>query len=353
MKKEVQTRDSSQYSINTYLTLFVFIITLTAVLLVFLLWLVADKLGLLGDFRALWVVLSLLLSASLLSTLASSRISKHAIFRTLHSASVAAKKVAEGDFSQRMTMSRQRELAELAECFNFMTEKLSRNEVIAEGFVANVSHEFRNPLSAIRGYAQLLEDETLTPQQRGEYLSVIQEKTVNLSEFVDSVLELTRLDHQTHPTNITTFPLDEQIRQVIVLSSEEWQAKQLDMQVELSPISYRANPELLVLLWRNILDNAIKYSQIGGVITVSSAQTPSHVIVSIADCGIGMDEETTENIFERYYRGKNTTASGHGLGAAIAATIVKQLKGEIIAKSELGVGTTITVTLPKEQDLPS
>lgn len=351
MSKARSTENSNQYSINTYLTLFVFIITFCAVLLVFALWLIGDMIGIFGELRALWVVLSLLISASLLSTLVSSKVSKHAIFRTLHSASVAAKKVADGDFSQRMAMSRQRELAELAECFNFMTEKLSRNQIIAEGFVANVSHEFRNPLSAIRGYAQLLEDETLAPEQRREYLAIIQEKTVNLSRFVDSVLELTRLDHQAHPSNPVHFPLDEQLRQVILLSGEQWQAKQLDMQVELSPISYYANPELLLLLWRNILDNAIKYSQVGGVITVNAVQTDTNVIVTISDCGIGMDEETTEHLFERYYRGQNTKANGHGLGAAIAATIVKQMKGEITAKSELDVGTTITVTLPKEHKL--
>ena len=349
MSRRVRSGEGPRHGINAYLTLFVFGVTFFTVLLLFALWVVGDRLGPFGNAGTLWVILCLLLSVSLLSTLVSSWLSKHALFRALRSACEASRKVAEGDFSQRMDISRERELAELAQCFNLMTEKLSRNEVIAESFVSNVSHEFRNPLSAIRGYAQLLEDESLPPEQRRQYLRVIQEKTVNLSQFVDSVLEMTRLDHQPPPQETEVFSLDEQLRQVILQYGDDWQRKNLDMQVELSPIRYRASRELLSHVWRNLLDNAIKYSDPGGVITVAASQTPGGVEVTIADCGAGMDSETAANMFERYYRGNSAAVGGHGLGAAIAASIVRLMNGSIEVKSELGVGTSVTVRLPGKE----
>ena len=125
--------------------------------------------------------------------------------------------------------------------------------------------------------------------------------------------------------------------------------KNLDMQVELSPIRYRASRELLSHVWRNLLDNAIKYSDPGGVITVAASQTPGGVEVTIADCGAGMDSETAANMFERYYRGNSAAVGGHGLGAAIAASIVRLMNGSIEVKSELGVGTSVTVRLPGKE----
>lgn len=260
--------------------------------------------------------------------------------------SQAAKEIAKGNFSVRVSeVNRRDEVYQLALDFNRMAEHLQTNEYMRKDFISNVSHEIKTPLSVINGYVQLLEEDPDAPERK-EYLAIISRESKRLLHLSQNMLQISQLDNASIHGEQNCFRLDEQLRQVILLLEPRWAEKQLDLDVDLDECSYFADEELLFQVWVNILDNAIKFSPVGGCLSVRLREQED-IKISIRDQGPGMEPATLDRIYEQFYQGdRSRKKEGAGLGMSIVRRIVDLHSGQIIIRSAVGEGTTVTVSLP-------
>ena len=243
-----------------------------------------------------------------------------------------------------------REMDILIESFNDMVRELDSIELLRNDFINNFSHEFKTPIVSIRGFARQLQHGDLSREEQIEYARIIAEESDRLARLSNSVLELSKLEHQQIVSNKTRFHMDEQIRQCILRLEAEWSSKAIDMIPELEEVFFVGNEEMLAHVWSNLIGNAIKFTPTGGAVTVRLTADAHFVTVTVSDTGIGMSPETEKHIFEKFYQGDRSHSSqGYGIGLALVDRIVKLCEGSITVKSEIDVGSTFTVKLPIAQ----
>lgn len=270
------------------------------------------------------------------------------IISPLQKLSLAAQKVARGDFTVRADVNTHlNELDHLSKNFNIMVVELGATETFRNDFISNVSHEFKTPLNAIEGYTTLLQDDALSEEERTEYKDVIIFNTKRLSGLVENILMLAKLDNQHIPLTQNHFKLDEQIRHAIVLLEDKWGEKDIELDVEMDDILFAGPESLISHLWINLIDNAIKYTHNNGKILIRLTSRNRNVEFSIEDNGIGMSKKVKERIFDKFYQGDTShQGEGNGLGLALVKQIVDLCGGEIAVDSILSKGSKFTVTLP-------
>ena len=269
------------------------------------------------------------------------------IFAPIRRMTQAMEKVAEGDFTVRMPVqSSSQEILDLYTGFNMMVQELRSTEILQTDFVSNVSHEFKTPINAIEGYSMLLQNgDNLTPQQE-EYVGKIVYNTHRLSTLVGSILLLSKLEHQQIQTGLFPFRLDEQIRQSIVAMEEAWDKKNIELDADLERVSYLGNEHILRHVWDNLINNAIKFSPQGGLITLRLARKDGRIHFTVEDQGPGIPEESLKRIFDKFYQTDSShKQEGNGLGLALAKRIVTTVDGRIWAENLPQGGCRFTVIL--------
>lgn len=259
----------------------------------------------------------------------------------------AMKNVSQGDFSPRVPGERARgELRDLIDGFNGMAEELGGIEMLRQDFINTFSHEFKTPIISIKGFAKQLKNPDLPEETRREYIDIIVSESENLTNMSSNILLLSRFENQEIITEKEHFRIDEQIRECILLLEKKWDKKNILFSLALPAVSYHGNREMTAHIWRNLLDNAIKFSHNGGEITVSATTDNGRVRVKITDRGIGMDTETLRRLYEKFYQGDASHATeGNGLGLPLVKQIVELCGGTIQVSSAPGKGTTFIVTL--------
>lgn len=293
-------------------------------------------------FRIALVLLSILLLSCIILAFASGKMLKPILKLT-----AATQKVARGEFEVSVDIKKNDEIGILIRNFNRMAKELGNMEYLQKDFIRNVSHEFKTPIASIQGFAKLLQSENLSREDQLEFSGIILEETERLSKLSTNILRLSKLENQSELTLKKEFLLDEQIRSVLVLLEQKWSNKNLDLIVNMQKLCYAGDEELLQQVWINLIENAIKFSDEGGSISISLAQMEHHVEVEIADNGMGMDEVTKQRIFERFYQGNAShSIEGSGLGLSIVKRILDLSNGEIQVKSSLNQGTVFLVKLP-------
>ncbi len=261
----------------------------------------------------------------------------------------ATKKIAEGDFDIYLEHQYlEDEFKQLTENFNIMAEELKNNEYLHKNFISNVSHEFKTPVAIISGYAKLIDDENTTPEERSEYCAIIESECDKLSRLSANLLSLSRLDNQSILSDNDTFRLDEQIRQSIIHLEPKWSKKNIDIHLDADAVTYTGSEALLLQVWTNLIDNAVKFSNNNGIITVRLHEADTYIVATVEDRGIGMDTETASHVFDRFYQGDTSHKSeGNGLGLSIVKSIVDHSNGKIEVDSTPGRGTIFRITLFK------
>ncbi len=232
---------------------------------------------------------------------------------------------------------------------NDMAANLQAMEAMRQEFISNVSHEIGSPLTSIIGFARAIKNGGLTEEQRNRYLDIIETECVRLSRLSDNLLKLAILDSEGNGIQPSVYRLDRQLRAIILAHEPQWQAKQLEMDLEAEAFEIRADENLLSQVWVNLLHNAIKFTPDGGSIRVSLVHQEGQAVVRIADSGCGIAEEDLPRIFERFYKAdpsRTSSAGGSGLGLSIVRTIIGMHQGDIEASSKPGEGTAFTVRLP-------
>jgi len=304
-------------------------------------------------FRMINSPLQLLVLNVLMGTILSIVFS-HILVRPMNQLIDATHKVAKGDFSVRVEPTDSHdELGQLVGSFNEMTKELGSNEMFKKDFINSFSHEFKTPIVSIRGFARQLERDDITDEERREYAGIIARESERLANMSSNILLLTKLENQQIMPDVTVYRLDEQLREAILLLEKEWGDKELELDLELPDTNICANEEMMSHVWINIIGNAVKFSEKGGILRVCCALRGNTVRVEIADSGVGMDEETQRRIFEKFYQGETSgsaspshSTAGNGLGLPLARRIVELSSGRIEVKSAPGEGSVFTVELP-------
>lgn len=271
----------------------------------------------------------------------------HMFYNPLEQMSEAAQKVAQGDYGVRLGYSgKDRELQTAVTNFNHMVEELNSVEIMRQDFIANVSHEFKTPLSSITGYITLLQDPDLTVEERNEYIQMAFFNIEKLNDLTGNILQLSKLENQNTMQNPVSYRLDEQLREAIVLLEPKWSQKHMHLELDLPQTTYQGQQSLLFQVWTNLISNAIKFTPNHGTIKIRIQKTESQIQVTISDNGIGMSKETQAHIFEKFYQGDTSRKSqGNGLGLALCKRIIDLAGGSITIQSEKGKGAVFTVLL--------
>lgn len=272
------------------------------------------------------------------------------IFAPVKRLSESMRRVAEGNFGLKLdTKSCITEVNDIYQSFNLMEKQLAATEILQTDFVSNVSHEFKTPISAIEGYATLLQDEGLTDAQRSEYAQRILLNTGRLSHLAGNILLLSRVDNQAIQTPGRTFSLDEQIRQTIVLLEPRWSEKDIEFDVELDNAEFTGDESMLMHVWNNLIGNAIKFSPQGGVLAMRLRHEQDGLLFTLDDQGPGVKPEAMTHIFEKFYQGDGShRQDGNGLGLALVKRILDRCGGSVWAENLPGGGCRFSVRLPTD-----
>ncbi|MBE6573578.1 MAG: HAMP domain-containing histidine kinase [Ruminococcaceae bacterium] len=352
MKNKVKPEIRAEgHSLRLHFAIIIFAILLFAMVMTIVSTIILARLGLLRVILAgpiSIILFTFLLSICIASALAY-YVNNH-ILQPIVKLSNASKTVAKGNFDVRInTLTHIEELNATFDNFNNMVKELGSIETLRNDFIAGVSHEFKTPLSAIEGYATLLQDESVTNEEKHEYIRKIHDNTRLLSELTGNILLLSKLENRTFTPSGKRFRLDEQIREAILTHEMVWTEKGHELEIDLEELEYEGEESLLLHVWLNLIGNALKFTDCKGSIAVSLKRIDDNAVVTVKDSGIGMTEETKKHIFEKFYQGDSShKGQGNGLGLALCDQIVKMAGGKIECESELNKGTTFIVTLPIE-----
>ena len=254
-----------------------------------------------------------------------------------------------GDYHAKLDPKRSAVFEVAYNNFNKLEEELKKANTLQDEFVNNYSHEFKTPITSIKGFAELLLEEDIDKKTRDKYLRIIVEESERLTYLANSSILLTKLNSQGIIPDKKKYLLDEQIRRCIIVLEPEYSKKKIDLVCNLEEVFYYGNEEIMNHLWMNLINNAIKYTPEGGEITVNLRSYSKTIIFSVRDNGIGMSKEEVKQIFNKFYQvDKSKTTKGLGLGLTIVSRIVQLVEGKIKVESEMGKGSVFTVTLLKD-----
>lgn len=264
----------------------------------------------------------------------------------------ATDKVAHGDFSIFVptihTIEKQDYLDAMIHDFNKMVEELGSIETLKTDFFSNVSHEIKTPLSAIHNYTQLLQKEDLTNQERMLYTDNILQATRRLSNLITNMLKLNKLERQTIQAVPQQYDLCQQLCDCAFQFEDQWEKKGIEFSANIQDrVMIEADSELMELVWNNLLSNATKFTPRGGSIRLIQTSGDDAITVTVVDTGCGMEEETMNRIFDKFYQGDSSHATeGNGLGLSLVQRILQLSEGSISVSSNPGKGSSFTVKIP-------
>ncbi|KMQ49364.1 LuxR family transcriptional regulator, partial [Chitinispirillum alkaliphilum] len=249
--------------------------------------------------------------------------------------------------------NKNRELAKLNSELDDANEKLRNIDKAKTKFISTAAHEIRTPLTSILGFVQtiLSPEIQLTKDLEAEYLKIVENETRRLSQLVDTMLNISRLDAGRQELNLRSVDIAPLLQDVVnSLSSEVKQDIEIRIVANARGIVC-ADSQQIGLVVRNLLDNAIRYTEPGGLIQISvdKVEEDGEIVVGVRDRGPGIPSDKLESIFEKFYRIRKDTSTagrGSGLGLSIAQEIIRAHKGRIWAQSVLGKGSTFFFTLP-------
>ncbi|HZS86737.1 MAG TPA: HAMP domain-containing sensor histidine kinase [Chloroflexota bacterium] len=289
--------------------------------------------------------------AVILSALAA-LVALRAITRPLHEMTLASERMATGDYDQYVTGSDLHdEVGQLARAFNRMAHEVKRVREMQRRFIGNVSHDLRSPLTSIIGFSQVLAESTeISPTER-RAAEVIHDEAQRLSRLTMDLLDLSRLEAGQLPLNMQPLDLNELLRGIAARYHTLPNAHGILFSDTLcsGPLPVLADADRLTQIVSNLLDNAFKFSNVGGEVRLRTEQQGDRAVIEVYNSGAGIAPDDLPRVFNRFYRGDHSRSQkkgGSGIGLAIVRELVHAHGGEVTADSEVGRWVTITVSLP-------
>lgn len=235
----------------------------------------------------------------------------------------------------------------IGEAIETVALTLRRAEEEKDDFINDFSHELKTPIVSIRGFAKLIAKGNISDEEAKEYLSFIVSESDRLVDLTASTLMLDRIQSNRLEVVEREFDLSELLRKSILTLQPEWEKKNIEIDADFGECTVKSNDELLSRVFINVLDNAIKYSRENGKVGVYVTESDEKISVTIADDGIGMDEETKRRMFDKYFRAdKSRNTRGNGLGLATVKKIAELLELKIKVDSKTDKGTKFTIEIP-------
>lgn len=264
----------------------------------------------------------------------------------------ATKTLSNGNYNVDLDTTRHDELGELSLSFLRMASRLEQLDAMRKEFISNISHDIQSPLSNIKGYTNLLKSDSTSPEDKSNYILIINAEIERLSTLTKQLLLLASLDRDEDILKRKTVNIGKQIKELV--RNNQWQIgeKGITLGFTLPDVEITGDPSLLNAVWDNLLTNAIKYNKPNGTIEISIEQQGKSVLVIFEDTGIGMNDKEKERIFDRFYRvdtARTRSVEGTGLGLSIVAAIVTLHGGLIHVNSIENRGTNFVVELPVTQ----
>lgn len=258
---------------------------------------------------------------------------------------------AEGDMSARAKFNRVDELGQLANSLDFMAGEIEKLNDYQNKFIANVSHDFRSPLTSIKGYLEAMLDGTIPPEMYEKYLNIVLFETERLNKLTGSLLTLNNMN-QGMMLDISSFDINEIIRKTILTFEGVCAQKKIKFNLTFSDKNTYVDADYgrIQQVIYNLIDNAIKFSNNNSFINISTYEKGEKIFISVKDFGIGIPKDNIEKIWDRFYksdlsRGKDK--KGTGLGLSIVKEIINAHKTTIDVISTEGTGTEFIFSLPK------
>lgn len=284
-----------------------------------------------------------------IATGVSTGVTLHFIRKRMSTLLNGIRSVANGDLDFQLETKGTEEYQVIYENFNRMVKELKRTKEEMEQFINEFSHEFKTPITSIRGFAQYLVNtgKGIETPERMQYLKVIADESTRLSELSQNTLLLSKVEACQIVADKEQFDLSEQIKRSTILLLPQIEKKKINLELDVPDISYYGNMELLEQVWLNLLNNAIKFTPENGEISIDAGYEGNNIFIQFSDNGIGMDNETVSHIFEKYYQGSTGhSKGGNGIGLSIVYRIVSLCDGHIEVFSSPGSGSSFKVTLP-------
>lgn len=234
--------------------------------------------------------------------------------------------------------------------FHNMTQ-IKQIENLRKEFVANVSHEFKTPLTSIIGYTETLQSQPDLPEPTKKFLDIIAKNGKLLHDLVQDILQIAKIESGRSQLPFVTVDVHEILQNVVRDLSPKINQRQQKIIMNFEPIQphVRGNQQALQQIFSNLVDNAIKYTPDQGCLTLTTKKFPTHFEIAVKDNGIGIDKKNQLRIFERFYRvdsGRSREMGGTGLGLSIVKHLVQAHHGQVRVESEMGKGSTFIVSLP-------
>ena len=263
--------------------------------------------------------------------------------------SSTAKKLAKGDFSERIPITSNDEIGQLSQAFNEMANGLENSEQIKNDFISSVSHELRTPLTAIKGWSETL-NLGYDPETFAKGMKVITGETKRLERMVEELLDFSRIQSGHFTLQMSTIDAIAELEDAILIYIDKAKKESIVLSYNepefLCPVYGDKNRLRQVFI--NIIDNALKYTEAGGAIDVLAEKNDDSVTITVTDSGVGIAPEDLPKVKQKFYKA-NSTKHGSGIGLAVADEIISLHGGLLEVESELGYGTTVIITLPLVQ----
>ena len=274
------------------------------------------------------------------------------VYRPLKKITEAARQYAQGNFQYQLEIYGEDEIGQLAATLNYMAHELKETDDYQKKFVANISHDFRSPLTSIKGYVEAMLDGTIPPEMQEKYLNIVLMETERLNKLTSGLLTLNSFDTKKNRLDITDFDINKVIKNTV--SSFEGRCTERHISIELlfdaREQFVSADMGKIQQVMYNLLDNAIKFSPNDSQITIETTLRHEKVFISVKDQGIGIPKDSMKKIWERFYKtdaSRGRDKKGTGLGLSIVKEIITSHGEHINAISTEGVGTEFIFTLPR------
>lgn len=274
----------------------------------------------------------------------------------LQQMSVAAKRFAVGDFSYRVNIQSNDELADLGIAFNDMADALDKLESSRRSFVANVSHELKTPMTSIAGFIDGILDGTIPKSKEDYYLKLVSDEVRRLSRLVVAMLNMSKIESGDFEMKPKDYNLSDQVIHILLTFEQKIEKKNIEVRglENLEPHHISADTDMIYQVIYNLFDNAVKFTNEGGYIDVGIRELADSVEVSIKNSGEGINSSELSRIFERFYKvdkSRSLDAKGAGLGLYIVKMMVEMHGGRIYARSDSMSEAEFVFTLPKAKKL--